>query len=75
MSAWYVLAAAGIHPVCPGNLRYEITSPVFEKVEIRLDPMIASGERFIIETRLTMLLRTFTFKVLLSMESPMINAT
>ena len=50
MSAWYVLAAAGIHPVCPGNLRYEITSPVFEKVEIRLDPMIASGERFIIET-------------------------
>lgn len=50
MSAWYVLAAAGIHPVCPGNLRYEITSPVFEKVEIRFDPMIASGERFIIET-------------------------
>ena len=49
MSAWYVLAAAGIHPVCPGDLRYEITSPVFEKVEICLDPMIASGESFIIE--------------------------
>ncbi|WP_303208919.1 GH92 family glycosyl hydrolase [Bacteroides oleiciplenus] len=50
MSAWYVLTAAGIHPVCPGDLRYEITSPVFEKVEICLDPMIAPGERFIIET-------------------------
>ncbi|WP_044263620.1 GH92 family glycosyl hydrolase [Bacteroides timonensis] len=50
MSAWYVLTAAGIHPVCPGDLRYEITSPVFEKVEICLDPMIASGKRFIIET-------------------------
>ena len=50
MSAWYVLAAAGIHPVCPGDLRYEITSPVFEKVEICLDPMIASGKSFIIET-------------------------
>ena len=49
MSAWYVLAAAGIHPVCPGDLRYEITSPVFEKVEINLDPMIASGKNFIIE--------------------------
>lgn len=32
MSAWYVLAASGIHPVCPGNPRYEITSPVFDKV-------------------------------------------
>lgn len=49
MSAWYVLAAAGIHPVCPGDLRYEITSPVFEKVEICLAPMIASGKSFIIE--------------------------
>lgn len=51
MSAWYVLAAAGIHPVCPGDMRYEITSPVFEKVEIRLDPMTASGKRFVIEAQ------------------------
>lgn len=51
MSAWYVLAAAGIHPICPGDLRYEITSPVFERVEIRLDPMVASGERFTIEAQ------------------------
>ncbi len=28
MSAWYVLAASGIHPSCPGNTRMEITSPV-----------------------------------------------
>lgn len=32
MSAWYVLAASGIHPITPGSTRYEITSPVFEKV-------------------------------------------
>ena len=32
MSAWYVLAASGLHPICPGDQRYEITSPVFEKV-------------------------------------------
>lgn len=46
MSAWYVLAASGIHPVCPGDSRYEITSPVFDKVIIRLDPRFASGETF-----------------------------
>jgi predicted alpha-1,2-mannosidase len=48
MSAWYVLAAAGLHPVCPGDNRYEITSPVFRKIAIRLDPAYASGERFTI---------------------------
>jgi len=31
MSAWYVLAASGIHPVCPGETTYEITSPVFDE--------------------------------------------
>lgn len=36
MSAWYVLAAIGIHPICPGETRYEITSPVFDKVTINL---------------------------------------
>ncbi|MDR0574305.1 MAG: GH92 family glycosyl hydrolase [Tannerella sp.] len=34
MSAWYVLAASGIHPVCPGDTRYEITSPVFDSITI-----------------------------------------
>jgi len=46
MSAWYVLAAMGIHPVCPGNPRYEITSPVFESVEINLDTHFYSGKNF-----------------------------
>ena len=32
MSAWYVLSAAGIHQACPGDTRYEITSPVFNKI-------------------------------------------
>ncbi|SEN48347.1 alpha-1,2-mannosidase, putative [bacterium A37T11] len=38
MSAWYVMAAAGIHPICPGDGRFEITSPVFKKINIQLDP-------------------------------------
>jgi len=46
MSAWYVLAASGIHPVCPGETRYEITSPVFSRIVIRLDPAYAHGKTF-----------------------------
>ena len=49
MSAWYVLAASGIHPVCPGDNRFEITSPVFKKVTFSLDPKYASGKEFSIE--------------------------
>lgn len=36
MSAWYVLASMGVHPVCPGNTRYEITSPLFSRSDIHL---------------------------------------
>lgn len=46
MSAWYVLAASGLHPICPGDTRYEITSPVFDKVVLKLDPAYAKGKTF-----------------------------
>ena len=46
MSAWYVLAASGIHPSCPGNTRMEITSPVFDKVEFNLDLSYYTGKKF-----------------------------
>ncbi|MDF2192324.1 GH92 family glycosyl hydrolase [Paraflavitalea sp. CAU 1676] len=51
MSAWYVLAASGLHPICPGDTRYEITSPVFNKISIRLDPQYAAGKNFTIIAR------------------------
>jgi len=47
MSAWYVLAAMGIHPVCPGETRYELTSPHFNKISIRLE----NGKTFKIDTK------------------------
>ena len=50
MSAWYVLAASGIHPVCPGDPQYEITSPVFNKITYTLDSSYARGKTFSIET-------------------------
>lgn len=45
MSAWYVLSALGIHPVCPGDAEYEITSPVFSRAVIHLP----NGRDFAIE--------------------------
>lgn len=46
MSAWYVLAASGLHPLCPGDTRYEITSPLFNKIEITTDSKFATGKKF-----------------------------
>ena len=49
MSAWYVLASACLHPVCPGDTRQEITSPVFSKITFKLDPKYAKGKTFTIK--------------------------
>jgi len=46
MSAWYVLSAMGLHPVCPGDGVYLLTSPVFSRVSVRLDPKYYPGGRF-----------------------------
>lgn len=50
MSAWYILAASGFHPVCPGDMRYELTAPVFDRIEITLDRRYAKGRKFVITT-------------------------
>ena len=49
MSAWYVLAASGIHPSCPGSTRMEITSPVFDEIKFNLDTKHYSGKAFTIQ--------------------------
>ncbi|MGE4285294.1 MAG: GH92 family glycosyl hydrolase [Phycisphaerae bacterium] len=51
MSAWYVLAAAGIHPVCPGDGIYIITSPLFNEIDFTLDEQYAGSNRFKIIAR------------------------
>ena len=48
MSAWYVLAAMGLYPVCPGAPEYTLLSPLFERIEIRPSDNAAP---FIIEER------------------------
>jgi predicted alpha-1,2-mannosidase len=44
MSAWYVISALGFYPVCPGQTRYVIGSPLFDKVVLHLD----RGKKFTI---------------------------
>jgi predicted alpha-1,2-mannosidase len=51
MSAWFVLAASGLHPACPGDPRYEIFSPLFDDIVIRLDPKYAKGKTFTIHAQ------------------------
>lgn len=44
MSAWYVMSALGLYPVCPGNPEYILTSPLFDKVTLNLE----NGKKFVI---------------------------
>ncbi len=37
MSAWYVLSAVGIYPVCPGSDHYAIGSPIGDKAVIHFE--------------------------------------
>ena len=48
MSAWYVLAAIGLHPLCPGDGRWYLTAPIFTETVIRLDPAYYKGGTFTI---------------------------
>jgi predicted alpha-1,2-mannosidase len=48
ISAWFVLAASGLHPACPGDPRFEIFTPLFDKVTLNLDPKYAKGSAFTI---------------------------
>jgi alpha-1,2-mannosidase, putative len=48
MSAWYILASIGFHPIAPAHTRYELTSPVFDRITITLDKKYAPGKTFTI---------------------------
>jgi len=50
-SAWFVWSAMGLYPVCPGSPVYIIGSPLFEEVDVRLDPEYHAGRRFVIQAR------------------------
>jgi predicted alpha-1,2-mannosidase len=45
MSAWYVWSTLGLYPLCPGQPRYALGWPLFDRAEIRLE----GGKTFVIE--------------------------
>jgi len=51
MSAWFVLAASGLHQACPGDPRFEIFTPLFDKVTMKFDPKYAKGSSFVITAK------------------------
>ena len=53
LGAWYVMAAMGLFDVQGGSCErptFQIGSPLFDKIEIKLSPMNATGKTFVIET-------------------------
>jgi predicted alpha-1,2-mannosidase len=49
-SAWYAFSSMGFYPVAPGDGVYQLTSPLFDKITIQLNPAFARGKTFVIET-------------------------
>lgn len=44
LSAWIVYSMMGMYPVCPGDTDYALTTPVFDKITIQLDPEFHKGK-------------------------------
>lgn len=49
MSAWLVYSMMGIYPIAPGDPIYTITTPMFDKVTIQLDPKYYQKKSIVIE--------------------------
>lgn len=47
MSSWYILSAVGFYAVTPGDTKYIIGSPLFDKVTINLE----NGKKFVITAK------------------------
>lgn len=46
ISAWFILNAIGLHPACPGDPVYTLTSPLFNEITIGLDADYYPGKQF-----------------------------
>lgn len=49
MSAWAVFSMMGFYPDCPGEPHYTLTTPVFDRVTITLDPRYYPAEKLVVE--------------------------
>ena len=53
MAAWAVFAMMGFYPACPGDVNYTLTSPLFDKVTIKLNPDYYKKGELVIGTNRT----------------------
>jgi predicted alpha-1,2-mannosidase len=49
MSAWLVYSMMGIYPIAPGEPKYAITAPMFDKITIQLDSKYYKNKELVIE--------------------------
>ncbi|QOG00724.1 GH92 family glycosyl hydrolase [Flavobacterium sp. MDT1-60] len=49
MSAWLVYSMMGFYPISPGDPIYTITTPMFDKITIQLDPRYYKKENIVIQ--------------------------
>jgi len=49
MSAWVVYSMMGIYPIAPGEPKYAITKPLFDKITIQLDSKYYKKSELVIE--------------------------
>lgn len=70
MSAWYMFAAIGFYPVCPGSEYYIISAPTFQRVEFHLEngktfvmsaPGVSGSKRYIKSIKLNGQNYTFNY--------------
>ena len=50
-SAWFVFAALGLYPMAPGEAWYHISSPLFDRATLYLEPKFADSKTFVIEAQ------------------------
>ncbi len=48
-SACLLFAMIGLYPACPGDMDFQLASPLFNKITIALDTSFYSGKEFVIE--------------------------
>lgn len=48
MSAWLVYSMMGLYPDCPAKDTYQLTSPLFDRITIKLHQKYYKGDKFII---------------------------
>ncbi len=49
MSAWAIFNMIGFYPDCPGKAEYTLTTPIFNKVTIKLDKAVWGKDQLVIE--------------------------